>query len=101
MAHTKDGKPLKWSHLNTHMKTFKQYLEENYNGKTIVKHGIKISFHNDRIDYHKGGDLIHSHKGDYRVATSGHMNSATSNASKLQSNTNHFKDNPKYRPSIK
>jgi len=73
------------------MKKFKQFREENYNGRSIVKHGIKISFHDDRVDFHKGAKLVHSHKGDYKNTTKGHMTAATNKAVKLQADSDHFK----------
>jgi hypothetical protein len=69
------------------MKTFKQYIsEENYNGRTIVHQGIKISFHDNRIDFHKGTELIHSRPGNYKVATKKHYASAFAKASSLAFN---------------
>ena len=71
------------------MKTFKQYLEES--NKTIVKNGIKITFHDDHVEYHKGPDLVHSHQGDYKNITKGHINAATGVAAKLNADSDHYK----------
>jgi hypothetical protein len=75
------------------MKTFKQFTKENLDSwmskdpkhsekldkimhpqgkeyRTIPKKGfihnkIKVSYHPDRVEFHHGGDLVHTVKGDY------------------------------------
>jgi hypothetical protein len=75
------------------MKTFKEFTTENLDSwmskdpnhaekldkikhpqgkeyRTIPKKGfvhdkISVSYHKDRVDFHHGGDLVHSIKGDY------------------------------------
>ena len=67
------------------MKSFKQFFQEseNYNGRTVVHQGIKISFHDDRIDFHKGSELLHSRPGNYKNATKQHYGNAQAKASSL------------------
>jgi hypothetical protein len=82
------------------MKSFKQYLEEagkqNWardqafrdshkatvsapvSGRKFVKNGITITFHDDKVEYHSGGDLLHSKSGDYKNLTKSHIHGATS-----------------------
>jgi antirestriction protein ArdC len=79
------------------MKTFKQFLEEeNYNGRTIIRHGIKISFYDGHIDYHKDNKLLHSQKGNYKVTNNHHTAHAYNTAERLQSNPDHYKARPNY-----
>jgi hypothetical protein len=72
------------------MKTFKQFQE------AIVRHGIRVSFHNDGIDYHKDDKLLHSQKGNYSPTNKRHQSLAYSTAERLQSNPDHYKIRPNY-----
>lgn len=42
-------------------------------GKHHVRNKIHITFHDDRVDYHYGSNLVHSVKGDYSKPTKQHL----------------------------
>ena len=60
------------------MQSFKEYLQEAH-----VYDGIHTEIKKDRIDFHHGGELIHSHKGDYSNPTKLHHNTARAMATRI------------------
>ena len=60
------------------MQSFKEYLQEAH-----VYDGIHTEIKKDRIDFHHGGELIHSHKGDYSNPTKQHHNTARAIATRI------------------
>ena len=46
------------------MKSFQEYIQEAH-----VYDGVHTEIKKDRIDFHIGGKLVHSHKGDYSNPT--------------------------------
>jgi hypothetical protein len=60
------------------MLSFKQYLDE-----AIVHNGIHAEIKKDRIDFHYGGKLVHSRKGDYSNPTKTDHNTAKSIATRV------------------
>jgi len=72
------------------MKSFNQFrLEESTKwadtpvGKHHVKNRMNITFHDDRMEIHKGPELVYTKKGDYSKPTNRHLSTAMGITSKL------------------
>ena len=57
------------------MFSFKEYLEEAH-----IYDGIHTEIKKDRIDFHHGGELVHSLKGNYSNPTKLHQQTARGTA---------------------
>lgn len=60
------------------MFSFKEYLEEAH-----IYDGIHTEIKKDRIDFHHGGELVHSLKGNYSNPTKLHQQTARGTATKV------------------
>lgn len=60
------------------MLTFKDYIKEGF-----VHNGIKFDVHKDRMDFYKGGELIHTNRGDFSDNTKKHIQTAKNIATRL------------------
>ena len=57
----------------------------------FVHNKIHVTFHDDRVDYHHGAELIHSKSGHYQNPTQAQHNAAKGTAAQL-GNKIHFKN---------
>lgn len=60
------------------MKSFTEFINEAH-----VYDGIHTEIKNDRIDFHHGGVLVHSHKGDFSNQTKQHQQTARGLATRI------------------
>ena len=71
------------------MQSFKEFIQEAH-----VYDGIHTEIKKDRIDFHHGGELVHSIKGDYSVPSKLHQQTARGTATKVHLAVKNKSGNP-------